>query len=402
MPVKTCPIQSELIAFRSGVLVLEQHLAVARHLKICADCRNRVATILPNMATDMPTSTTQAIFDELRPETTLNDALMTTVGPYKIIRMIGKGGMGIVYEAEHEKLKNRVALKVLPRSMVAEADLRARFRREWEAIGRLDHPNIVRALHAGEADGVPFLALELINGPDFSKVVQRTGALSPPDAATAIRAVALGLSHAHMQGVIHRDVKPSNVLLTEDGTVKLLDMGLASLTAGVDSQITGSSYLGTADYMAPEQWDDAANATPRSDLYSLGCVFYYLLAGQPPFTSPAYATPHAKMRAHKERPAPLVLAAPPVIAAILASLLEKSPERRPLNAMAVADALAPYATGKLDRLAMAALNDTGRAFADGPDTMPGIPSFVTDEPTSQPGFFRRWFARLRGKAADEN
>ena len=187
MPVTTCPIPAELIAFRSGVLVLEQHLAVARHLKVCAECRNRVAAILPNMATDMPTSTTQSIMDELRQETTLNDALLTTVGPYKIIRMIGKGGMGIVYEAEHEKLKNRVALKVLPRSMVAESDLRARFRREWEAIGRLDHPNIVRALHAGEADGVPFLALELINGPDFSKVVQRTGALSPPDAATAIR-----------------------------------------------------------------------------------------------------------------------------------------------------------------------------------------------------------------------
>ncbi len=370
MGIKVCPHHDELQSFRGGTLSLDRHLAVAKHLKACDACRKLVSA-MPTPCDDTPLNAGPETFAP-HPvgDTGEAEPLATRIGPYRVVRVLGRGGMGVVYEAEHEMLKNRVALKILPRSAVNDPRVMARFRREWEAVGRLVHPNVVRALHADDVGGTAFLAMELIPGPDLGKVVHRHGPLAPADAAEAVRQAALGLAHAHAQGVIHRDVKPSNILLAPDGVVKLLDLGLARFAAGTsDSRLSGQHYLGTADYMAPEQWE-GVTANPRTDIYSLGCVLFFLLTGKPPFAAPEYPSPRAKMRAHHEVAVPAV-AGPPDLTALLSRMLAKTPADRPQTAMEVADRLALQAAlSQLDRVAVAAGVDAVGAFADGDATAP--------------------------------
>ncbi|WP_168219502.1 serine/threonine-protein kinase [Limnoglobus roseus] len=370
MTLKVCPIRDEIVSFRSGTLGLDRHLIIAKHLKTCDVCR-KIAASIPvanddtprNVATEYARQTEGALGDD--------EPVLARIGPFLLRKILGRGGMGIVYEAEHEKLKNRVALKILPRSTLSDPMVLTRFRREWEAVGRLTHENVVRALHADEVDGIPFLAMELIDGPDLGKVVHRYGALMPPDAAETIRQAALGLAHAHSQGVIHRDVKPSNLLLTSRGVVKLLDLGLARFATGgaSDSRLSGTSFLGTADYMAPEQWA-GITADRRTDIYSLGCVLFFLLTGKPPFGAPEFTSPRDKMRAHHEARVPEV-AGPSGLGELLNHMLAKKPDDRPQSATEVAQRLElPAALSQLGRVAVAAAVDTVGAYNDGPATAP--------------------------------
>ncbi len=367
MKIKVCPIRDEIVSFRSGALGLDRHLAIARHIKACDDCR-KVAAAIPVTNDDTPRNA--ATEHARRTDKILDDEpVLARIGPFLLRRILGRGGMGIVYEAEHEKLKNRVALKILPRSTLSDPMMLTRFRREWEAVGRLIHENVVRALHADEIDGIPFLAMELIDGPDLGKVVHRYGSLMPPDAAEIVRQAASGLAHAHAQGVIHRDVKPSNVLLTSRGTIKLLDLGLARFATGgaSDSRLSGVSFLGTADYMAPEQWA-GITADRRTDIYSLGCVLFFLLTGKPPFGSPEHTSPRAKMRAHHEAPVPAV-SGPTGLIELLNHMLAKKPDDRPQTATEVVKRLElPAALSQLNRVYTAASVDTVGAYNDGPAT----------------------------------
>ena len=176
-----------------------------------------------------------------------------------------------------------------------------------EAIGRLNHNNIVRATDAGEADGVHYLVMELIDGIDLARLVRLAGPLPVAAACELVRQAAVGLQYAHENGLVHRDIKPSNLLLSVNGELKISDLGLALLNrderASGELTVTGQ-VMGTADYMAPEQWEDSHAVDIRADLYSLGCTLYTLLAGRPPFAGPKHRSALRKMAAHAKELVP--------------------------------------------------------------------------------------------------
>ncbi|WP_437187547.1 protein kinase domain-containing protein [Planctomicrobium sp. SH668] len=213
------------------------------------------------------------------------------LGKYKLLRLLGKGGMSSVYLAEHVLMKRRCAIKVLPLKLVKDSSYLQRFHREAQAVASLDHPNIVRAYDIDhELDGtleIHFLVMEYIDGSNLYDLVQATGPLPLIIAAEYMRQGALGLAHAHQAGMVHRDIKPGNFIVDQNGLVKIMDLGLAripnpngevSLTIAHEERI-----LGTADYLSPEQAVDSHRVDTRADLYSLGCTLYYLLTGRPPF-----------------------------------------------------------------------------------------------------------------------
>ena len=236
------------------------------------------------------------------------------IGQYQLLERLGEGGMGTVYRALHVSLHREVALKLLPADRMQDKTAVERFQREMQAIGKLDHPRIVRATDAGEIDGTHFLVMELVEGVDLSTLVHRCGPLSVAEACELIRQAAEGLEYAHGKGMIHRDVKPSNIMLarTDDGqvVVKVLDLGLALLhefhgIGGGELTNTGQ-MMGTLDYMAPEQGADSHSVDGRADVYSLGATLYKLLCGEAPFGGEQYDTPLKKLRALATQPAPSI------------------------------------------------------------------------------------------------
>ena len=219
---------------------------------------------------------------------------------YQVLEMLGAGGMGAVYKAEHRLMKRLVALKVINPSLVDRPELVERFRREVQAAARLAHPNIATAHDAEHAGALHFLVMEFIAGRDLARVVEEEGPLSIARACDYTRQAALGLQHAHERGMVHRDIKPHNLMLTTDGQVKILDFGLAHFASenAADALTAVGSVMGTPDYIAPEQARDAHQADIRADIYSLGCSLYFLLTGQPPFPGGTFMS---KLSGHLER-----------------------------------------------------------------------------------------------------
>lgn len=214
------------------------------------------------------------------------------LGSYRFLKMLGKGGMGAVYLAEHEMMRRRCAIKVLPTKLIAESSsVLERFYLEAQAVAALDDPNVVRAYDVNkEVQGkreIHYLVMEYVDGCDLQVFVQRKGPLDYVQAADFARQAASGLAHAHECGLIHRDIKPANLLIDERGTVKILDLGLARFFDDrLDASLTtthNESILGTADYLSPEQALDSHNVDTRTDIYSLGCTCYFMLTGHPPF-----------------------------------------------------------------------------------------------------------------------
>ena len=281
------------------------------------------------------------------------------LGQYELQQRIGVGGMGTVWKALHTRLKRPVAIKLLPAERTRDENAVARFQREMEAVGRLDHPNLVRAHDAGEAEGQHFLVMEFIDGVDLAKLVRSRGGLQVADASEVIRQAAIGLHHAHAHGLVHRDVKPSNVMLTTTGEVKVLDLGLARLTddQAQTGEATGEEQvMGTGDYIAPEQGQDSHQADARSDVYSLGCTLYFLLSGRPPFCGPEHHTFFKKVMAHAQVSVPPIREkrddVPDGLILVLKRMLAKQPHDRFQTAAEVAEALTPWTDGAdLRRLA---------------------------------------------------
>jgi CHAT domain-containing protein/tRNA A-37 threonylcarbamoyl transferase component Bud32 len=299
------------------------------------------------------------------------------LGQYEIIGKLGQGGMGAVFKARHTELGKIVALKVLPVQQMDEVTV-GRFKNEVRAIGKLDHPNIVVAHDAGEARGMHFLVMELVDGMDLACLVERRGRLPVAEACEAIRQAASGLQHACERGLVHRDIKPPNLMLARDGRVRLLDMGLARSfgETHANTLTAHGSLLGTADYLAPEQWDHPHAADTRADIYSLGCTLYHLLAGHPPFTGALYSTLMRKMRAHQEVPPPplgdFCPEAPAELVAVVQRMLAKDPAERFAKPAEVAEALTPFAAGaNLGRLLNGETAVAGIASAEVATPAPG-------------------------------
>jgi serine/threonine protein kinase len=222
---------------------------------------------------------------------------------YRILGTLGSGGTGIVFKAEHRPLERTVVLKIIHKSLTDRPKAIERFRQEAKAAARLNHPNIVEAFDAERAGDLHFLVMEYLGGRNLDELVRSKGPLPVALACEIVRQAALGLQHAHERGMVHRDLKPHNLLSTAAGQVKIVDFGFARFC----SEYSGSSLtapgvvLGTPDYFAPEQALDARRADIRADIYGLGCTLYFLLAGRPPFPE---GSPLQKLMAHQERTPP--------------------------------------------------------------------------------------------------
>ena len=205
------------------------------------------------------------------------------LGDYHLIDSIGQGGMGQVFKAEHAMMGRIVAVKVLPRSK-STPEAVASFFREMRSEAQLDHQNLVRAYHAGHDGNVYFLVTEYVPGTDLRRLIRRRSKLSMGTASVIIAQAAKGLAHAHSRGLIHRDVKPGNILVTPDGLTKVSDLGLADYFSDeVPADAKGGKIVGTADYLSPEQITMPDRLTGASDVYSLGCTLYYAVTGKVPF-----------------------------------------------------------------------------------------------------------------------
>jgi eukaryotic-like serine/threonine-protein kinase len=272
------------------------------------------------------------------------------LGEYLLLDKLGQGGMGQVFKARHQLMNRVVALKVIRQERLTDPGLLARFRREIQLVAKLTHPNIVTAHDAQVVGDSCFLVMEYVEGTDLQRLVRSVGPLPVGQACAYIRQAALGLQHASEHDLVHRDVKPSNLQVTANGkVVKVLDMGLARLltTDGLDQSADGMTQdhaiLGTPDYIAPEQIDNPRHVDIRADIYSLGCAFYFLLAGRPPFSGLRW---EEKLVCHRSRePQPIEQDrpdVPPALAAILRKMMAKQREARYSVPIAVADALAPF------------------------------------------------------------
>ncbi len=267
---------------------------------------------------------------------------------YRLLDHLGTGGMSSVYLAEHVLMQRRVAIKVLPKDKVDDSSYLARFRREAQAAAALDHRNIVRAYDVDNEGKFHFLVMEYVEGRDLLTMVKEDGPLDYRVAADYTRQAAEGLAHAHEAGLIHRDVKPANLLVDRKNVVKVLDLGLARFTGEEYASLTvanDENVLGTADYLAPEQALDSHGVDARADIYGLGCSLYYLLTGHPPF--PEGTLPQRLMMHQKETPSSILNDrpdAPDDLIEICMRMMAKKPDDRPQSASEVAELMGNWLT----------------------------------------------------------
>jgi len=254
-----------------------------------------------------------------------------SLGRYRLLRKLGSGGMGAVFQAEDTERGLTVAIKILPKDKAKNPTLVKRFKSEAQAAANLSHDNIVQVYGAGEADGYLYISMEYIEGTDVQELVSNHGVLPVKRSLDIVRQMARALEHTGSMNLAHRDIKPSNLLIQPDGLIKLTDLGLARfIDEQTETGITRAGYtVGTVDYMAPEQARDSKSADVRSDIYSLGCSWYFMLTGQPPYPDGSVTN---KITAHALNPVPDPRAinadVPEAIVVVLNRMLAKSPEER--------------------------------------------------------------------------
>ncbi|HUQ71100.1 MAG TPA: protein kinase, partial [Planctomycetaceae bacterium] len=378
------PPKDQLIAFGQGKLANEESSQVEQHLEVCRECCETLLDLKddtfvglvriakPQDQRGHEEQTDGHIADSSEPAATLlgsaDATLQTDELPaelcehprYRIVEMIGQGGMGVVYRAEHRLMNRFVAIKLINAQLVQHPQAVERFRREVQAAAKLSHANIVTAHDAEQAGNAHFLVMEFVEGTDLASVVRQRGPMSVTTACDCIRQAAAGLQHAHERGMVHRDIKPHNLMISPDGQVRILDFGLANFASEIalieaeaeasdvktDSArhlTTFGSVMGTPDYIAPEQARDAHAADIRADIYSLGCTLYYLLTGKPPFDG---KTAIDKLKAHVEQaPTSLDQLRPDVpreLSVVVARMMAKNPAKRFQTPADVVAALAQF------------------------------------------------------------
>jgi WD40 repeat protein len=358
MPASRCPDPDELAAFADGRLAGAALDTLADHLSDCPDCQRRLEGL------DTPVNSVLAALRQPGPGPTptrpdrppATDAegagrgpgagLPERVGGYAIRGELGRGGMGVVYEAWQEPLRRAVALKMMLGSRFADPRQRTRFRAEAEAVARLQHPNIVQIHEVGEHEGLPFFTLELVGG--GSLAARLRGRPQPPrQAAEWLEVLARAVQHAHGHGVVHRDLKPANVLLTADGALKVADFGLAKPIEGVPAQTASGMIVGTPEYMAPEQAAGRGDVGPAADVWALGAILYELLTGRPPFRAASpLETLDLVRAADPVAPHRLNPAVPRDLETVCLKCLEKEPARRYASAGDLADDVRRFLDGR--------------------------------------------------------
>ena len=363
MNASDCPTDQALQRYAAGLASDQAIDDLDRHIEACDQCRDRMFSLSTEsdalvrtlrQGADTPAYVNESAYQRglelvrdigatrefAEPQLAdliHNDASHPSrIRDYVLGRKLGEGGIGTVYEARHERLDRVVAIKVLRLEQLRNESALRRFDREIAAVGKLNHPNIVDATDAGVEDGVPFLVMERIEGIDFAAVLRRHGSLSVSDACEVIRQAALGLQHAYELGFVHRDIKPSNLFLASDGVLKVLDFGLARLRKTAedpDLTFTGQ-LLGTPNYIAPEQVRDSHSADIRADIYALGCTFYALLTGRPPFDHPKYASVVEKLSAHEATPPEPLADRSPNLPAELITVIDRMLAKNPADRFA--------------------------------------------------------------------
>ena len=215
----------------------------------------------------------------------ISKSTLMKVGSYDLLDQIAEGGMGTVYKGRNRESGQIVAIKIVPEGMADNHTLQTRFQKEFKAASNLDHPNVVRALEYGVLGGRPYLVMEFVDGESLGQRIERDGRIPEAEAIRIIALASQGLHHAHKNGMVHRDVKPDNIIVTKEGQVKLLDLGLVK-EADNDVNLTRTGRgLGTPHFMAPEQFRNAKNADVKCDIYSLGATLYQMVTGELPFRS---------------------------------------------------------------------------------------------------------------------
>ncbi len=354
-----CPEPQKLRAFVFGQLTEESLGSVSSHVQRCPACEKTVAALRETTDTDagkaldapsrdevaeQPTAETSPA--EQRPAPEAPGATATFQSPlpaagsdarefdeYLLLGKLGEGGMGVVYKAQHRRMHRLVAIKMLSPKTMKSPEAIQRFYREVEAAAKLTHPNIVAAFDAREYQGTHYLVMEYVEGQDLAKLVKQHGPLPVEKAVDYALQTARGLQYSHGEGVVHRDIKPGNLLLDKKGTVKILDMGLARLEVAAARDDSGGERLtqsgqvmGTCEYMAPEQALDTHTADARSDIYSLGCTLYRLLIGQPPYQGD---TLMKVLLAHRELPIPSLRRVRPEVPEQLDTVFQKMMAKEP-------------------------------------------------------------------------
>ena len=273
------------------------------------------------------------------------------LGDYVILDKIGQGGLGVVFKAEHRRMRRMAAIKMLSATWVKDAEALKRFYREAEAAAKLSHPNVATIYDASEKKGLHYLVMEFLDGFNLAAMLERAGPLPIREAVECVLQAAQGLKYAHEHGIIHRDVKPGNMLLDREGVVKIIDMGLARLDerlgpndAATAQRLTANGQvLGTCDFMAPEQWDDVRKVDPRADVYSLGCTLYYLLTGKLPYPR---SNEMKILVAHQKDPIPSLCKiraeVPRDLDAVFHKMVAKKPDDRYASMGAVIEALEKF------------------------------------------------------------
>ena len=265
------------------------------------------------------------------------------LGPYVITGWIGQGGMGQVFKGEHLVLGRVSAIKVLPLDKTTDYAI-SNFHREIKLQARMDHPNLVRAYDAGHDGKVHFLVTEYVPGRDLRRLIRNQGKLTVAEAAGVVMQIAQGLYYAHQQGLIHRDIKPGNILVTEDGTAKLSDLGLSGFVDNEIEDPRAGKIVGTADYLAPELIRNPREVSTVTDIYSLGCTLYYSITGKVPFPGgSAKEKARRHLNEHPWHPRQFSTDVSEEFVELIADMMEKDPQKRIQSAEEVANRLEPWA-----------------------------------------------------------
>jgi serine/threonine protein kinase len=353
--VRKHPDSARLAAFAGGWLDNDQARMIADHLADCVACQKDVDSLpddpvvaLLRRAASTMVNPAEAFSVSTQSESWIPKELVGHPR-YKLIRWLGSGGMGVVYLAEHRLMERLVALKIISKKLTANPAAIKRFRKEVKAAAKLVHPNVVTAHDADQAGDLHFLVMEFVEGTSLARHVEERGPLSIEKACDYVCQAARGLQAAFVFRLVHRDIKPQNLMLTSGGQVKILDFGLAGFCGQEEPWAALTEYgqgLGTPDYVAPEQIRNAHTADIRADIYSLGCTLYFLLTGQTPFPQRILSE---KIAAQLERvprsPTELRTDLPKGLAAVVNRMMAKDPARRFQTPVEVVTALTGFTTG---------------------------------------------------------